>query len=119
MLPLQDIERSIREGKRAVSIGHRSVLLPHRPEEMDLPALVDPAWDPLWQVCQDAGIPVSFHGGFGGGPNPKRLYNPSWRGFGYAGAASIGSITAFLDNTEVLMHILLSGILQRFPDLKF
>ncbi|HEY2332275.1 MAG TPA: amidohydrolase family protein [Acidimicrobiales bacterium] len=118
MLPLQDVAASVRELTRAVDLGHRAVLLPHRPEEMGLPLLVDRAWDPLWQACQDADVPITFHGGFGDDLNRKRLYNPDWRGLGYAGAASMGSIVAFMDNAEVLLLLMFSGIFQRFPGLR-
>jgi predicted TIM-barrel fold metal-dependent hydrolase len=118
LLPLLDLDAAVAEVGRAVSIGHRSVLFPHRPQEMGLPLLVDKAWDPLWAVCAEAGVPVAFHGGFGDDLDRKRLYNPEWREFGFAGAASIGSITAFLDNVDVLLQLMFSGILQRFPTLR-
>src|SRR6202012_5309641 len=106
LLPLQDIDLSVKELGRAVSLGHRGVLFPHRPQEMGLPLITDGAWDPIWQACSDAQIPLAFHGGFGADLNRKRLYNPDWRNPGYAAAASIGSIVAFMDNMEVLMSIM-------------
>jgi uncharacterized protein len=118
LLPLQDVERSVTELVRAVAAGHRSVLFPHRPQEMGLPLITDRAWDPIWRACSEAGIPLSFHGGFGDDLNRRRLYNPDWRALGHAAAASIGSITAFLDNMDVLMTIMFSDILPRFPGLR-
>jgi uncharacterized protein len=117
LLPLQDIDLSVKELGRAVSLGHRGVLFPHRPQEMGLPLITDGAWDPIWQACSDAQIPLAFHGGFGDDLNRQRLYNPDWRNLGYAAAASIGSIVAFMDNMEVLMSIMFSSILPRFPGL--
>jgi predicted TIM-barrel fold metal-dependent hydrolase len=118
LLPLQDVDASVKELERVVADGHRGVLFPHRPQEMDLPLITDPSWEPIWAACSEAGIPLTFHGGFGDDLNRKRLYNPDWRTLGYAAAASIGSITAFLDNMDVLMTIMFSGILPKFPDLR-
>ncbi len=118
LLPLQEVGSSVQELERAVAMGHRGVLFPHRPQEMGLPLITDRAWDPIWAACATAGIPLAFHGGFGDDLNRKRLYNPEWRNLGYAAAASIGSITAFLDNMDVLMTIMFSDILLRFPGLR-
>jgi predicted TIM-barrel fold metal-dependent hydrolase len=118
LLPLQDVKRSVAELERSVANGHRGVLFPHRPQEMGLPLITDPVWDPIWQACGDAKVPLTFHGGFGDDLKRQRLYTPDWRSLGQAAAASIGSITAFLDNMDVLMTIMFSSILPRFPDLK-
>ncbi len=116
---LPDLRRPVRGRAGACRVERASrVLFPHRPQEMDLPLITDAAWDPIWSACSEARIPVAFHGRFGDDLNRRRLYNPEWRSLGYAAAASIGSITAFLDNMDVLMTIMFSSILPRLPDLR-
>jgi predicted TIM-barrel fold metal-dependent hydrolase len=70
--------------------------------------LYDPYWDPLWSFCAEAGVPVNSHGGTGV-PN-----------FGKVPAAELLFIGEFwYFGQRPLLHLLLSGVFERHPRLKF
>ena len=70
--------------------------------------LYDPEYDRLWAVLQDLDIPVHLHGGTG---------SPD---YGRHAAVPIIMIAElpFYGNRN-LVHMLLSGVFERFPRLKF
>ena len=45
--------------------GARTISFPDSPVPLDLPSFHSDHWDPLWQVCSDAHMPVSLHFGSG------------------------------------------------------
>ncbi|MCY3733097.1 MAG: amidohydrolase family protein, partial [Chloroflexi bacterium] len=79
--------------------------------------LGDHHWDPIWNVASDAGLPISFHigsGDFTDGFTPERLAvdGPEVT---YARTSTV----LFMANGLQMTDLLLSGVLPRFPDLKF
>ena len=63
-LPMWDPELAAEEATAAADMGLRGVNFPApRPE---LPPYNDPAWEPLWRVCADRGLPLATHAGSGG-----------------------------------------------------
>ena len=70
--------------------------------------LYDPAYDRLWAVLQDLDIPVHLHGGTG---------SPD---YGRHAAVPIIMVAElpFYSNRN-LVHMLLGGVFERFPRLKF
>ena len=80
----------------------------------DVPHINDPAWDPLWTVCQDLQVPVCFHSG----ATPKvRLQ--AWKGFSPVLTDAMNAITGPVSSAPILANLLFSRILTRFPTLKF
>lgn len=67
----------------------------------------DPYWEPLWSFCEEAGLVVNIHGGTG---------VPD---FGKVPAASLLYIGEFhYYSQRPFLHLVLSGVLQRHPNLK-
>ena len=77
-LPLLQAPAGIaREVERAVEGGHRGINVMGRMPK-GLPHLADPSWDPIWDVCEQLGVPIHFHGsaGLGSGASIKH-----WSGY--------------------------------------
>src|SRR5262245_9887420 len=64
IVPIWPMERTVAEIRRAVAKGHKGVIYPASPMELrDVPHINEPAYDPLWAICQDLGVPLCFHSG--------------------------------------------------------
>lgn len=68
--PWPDWEAGVADIVRARESGFRAIFPPMMPGTApgDLPALYDGWWDPMWAACQDLGMVVHIHAGFG---NPQ------------------------------------------------
>ena len=82
------------------------------PEVMGFPHLNEAHWDPLWATCEDLGMVVSFHVGGGAPVEP-------WSGYTQNQAISVRSCRVIAGNSLFMANLLYSGILERFPRLKF
>ena len=78
-----------------------------------MPHINDPAYDPLWAVCQDLGVPLCFHAG----ASPKIQMRPG-DGFTAPVAAAFSSVVRSVSSIAVLANFLISRVLHRFPKLK-
>ena len=85
------------------------VLLPNAaPDVKWVPPIYDRALDPLWTVLEDLGIPVHVHGGTG---NPDYGRHP-------AAPLLMLTETQFYSQRP-LSQLLLAGVFERFPRLRF
>jgi predicted TIM-barrel fold metal-dependent hydrolase len=115
--PFWDIDAAVAEVRRCIDLGHRGVLFTGEPQRFGLPFLGDRHWDPLWSLAQEAGLAVHVHigsGDVGGVFNPARV-----AAHGSAGTYALSSIDLFLKNGVQVADLLTSGVLPRFPDLRF
>jgi predicted TIM-barrel fold metal-dependent hydrolase len=107
---LNDIDDAIEDATWIKENGLRGgVLLPQIPPDVKwVRPLYDPEYDRLWAALQDLDIPVHLHGGTG---SPDYGRHP---------AVPIILVTelSFYSNRN-LVHMLLSGVFERFPRLKF
>jgi len=115
--PFWDVEASVAEIERCAKLGHKGVLFTGEPQSHDMPILASRHWDPLWAAARACDLPVSFHigaGTFDDGFTPERIETTGMgRTNGYT------AVSLFLDNGKQLTDLLFSGILPRFPELKF
>ncbi len=117
LLPWWDIAASVREAERIAAQGFHGVTMHSDPQNVGLPDLGDRAWDPLWEVCADKGLPINFHIGasetsltwFGSSPWPSQDEERK---------LAIGSTMMFLSNGRILANMIYSLVLERFPTLK-
>ena len=86
------------------------LLLPNNPPDATWieHQIYDPYWEPLWDFCEEADLPVNIHGGtgvpdFGKVPSAQLLY--------------IGEYAFY--QTRPFLHVLLSGVFERHPRLRF
>jgi predicted TIM-barrel fold metal-dependent hydrolase len=116
--PFWDVEASVAEIERCAKRGHKGVLFTGAPQDHGMPALASPHWNPLWECAQAHDLPISFHIGSGEftssdwTPERLALYGPG-------GINAQTSIGLFLENGRQLVDLLFSGVLPRYPDLKF
>jgi predicted TIM-barrel fold metal-dependent hydrolase len=107
---LNDIDAAIEDARWIAEHGLRGgLLLPHVPDDCThiLP-LYAPEYDRFWAVCQDLDLIVNQHGGTGSpdyGPYPISL--------------PIRLLEAMWFSTRSYGHLLLSGVFERFPRLRY
>ena len=109
-----DLEGSIAEVKRVAKLGFRALTLPCKPvwgaHDVDHPNYNLPVFDPLWAVIQDANLPITFHVSTGRDPRAARGN----------GGAVINYVSHSLSPTiEPVANLCASGVLSRFPRLRF
>lgn len=114
MLPIWDVAAAVAELERAQDeLGLTGIVITDFTEPWGLPPLSHPQWDPLWDAAQARGVPVNFHIGSGGGP--IRL----WGHYPPARAFAALSTMAQMGNLVCIVNLISSGLLDRFPRLKF
>jgi predicted TIM-barrel fold metal-dependent hydrolase len=85
------------------------ILLPTVPPDVDwIKQLNHPDYDRLWAVCQDLEVPVNCHGGTG---------SPSYERVPSSALMMIAEVPAY--SRRPLLFMILSGVFERFPDLRF
>jgi predicted TIM-barrel fold metal-dependent hydrolase len=115
--PFWDVEASVAEIERCAKLGHKGVLFAGEPHILKQPFLADRHWDPIWAAAQDHDLPVSFHIG---SANFTEEFSPE-----RIAAAGIGptvvrsTVSILMENGRAVVDLLLSGILPRYPKLKF
>ncbi len=116
--PFWDVDATVREIQRCADRGFRGILFTGEPQRFDLPYLGDRHWDPLWSVAQEAGLPIHFHIG---GSETDYIHRVAHRASATskAAASAYGTVDLFLKNGTQCGDLITSGVLPRFPDLKF
>jgi predicted TIM-barrel fold metal-dependent hydrolase len=110
-IPIIDIDYAVGEVERLSELGARSVHLPNFPSEFGLPDYHDPSYDPLWGILQETGISISHHLG-----NRVWLYDIFRRD--PTPEAGIFTSMPSLALAEVVAWWIMTGTLERFPDLR-
>lgn len=114
LAPLFPIAAAVEEIRRAVKNGHRGVIYPSVPMELrDVPHINDAVYDPLWAACQELDVPICFHAGAS-----AAIQIPAYEGYTPSVAAAFQAITRPASTVSVLVNLLISKILLRFPKLK-
>ncbi len=73
-----------------------------------LKPLYDPSYDPLWEVCQELGVPVNTHSGVG---SPDYKLAPAMP------AVHVAEMIFY--SQRPLVYLILGGVFERFPQLTF
>ena len=115
--PFWDIDASVREVRRCAEMGHRGILFTGEPHKFGQPLLGDRRWDPLWATAVELDVPISFH--IGSGNMEGGMTKEMMAVYGKMATFTAGSVEVFLKNGIQLSDLLLSGVLARFPDIKF
>lgn len=110
-IPINDIDFAIKEVQRVAGNGARSLQLPVFPREVGMPDYWDPLYEPLWAAISEIGLPMCFHIGLNSAVDDLARRDP------LPGLAlTIPCIPP--TTTEALGAWMLTGVLERFPDLK-
>jgi predicted TIM-barrel fold metal-dependent hydrolase len=109
-VPSHDINAAVAEVKRAADRGVRGIDVANRP---DMIPLYDEFYEPLWQIAHETKMPVHFHTIGGRSPDYTKM-TPK-----IARRAFATHITGFqMHMSYMLIQLLYSGALERYPDLK-
>ena len=114
IVPISPIEATVAEIQRAVGRGHKGVIYPAVPMELrDVPHVNEPDYDPVWSTCEELEVPLCIHAG-----SSTAIQVPPASVFSPRVAAAYRSITRQASTISVLVHLLISRILLRHPNLK-
>ena len=105
-VPIHDLDVAVREIEWAVGAGLKAVNIPA--PRRDFPPYTDPAYEPLWSVCRDTGIPLVCHSG--GGETALGTEGPM-------GWALYHSESHWLSRRG-LWQLIFGGVFDRHPSLK-
>ena len=107
---LNNIDDAIAEVRWIQAHGLRGgVLLPNIPPDVKwIKPLHHPDYDPLWAVCEELDVPLNAHGGTG---SPEYARTPS------SAVVMLAEIPFY--SQRPLVRMLLGGVFERFPRLKF
>jgi predicted TIM-barrel fold metal-dependent hydrolase len=109
-----DVNLAIEEIKRVANIGFRGVALPCKPifgsYNARHPNYNMSIYDPMWTVIQDHDLPITFH--ISTGRDPRAARKDGGAVINYAAHALSPTI-------EPVACLCASGVLERFPKLRF
>jgi predicted TIM-barrel fold metal-dependent hydrolase len=113
-LATADLEGSIAEVQRLAKLGFKCLTLPCKPiwgaHDSGHVNYNLPHFDPLWAAIQDANLPITFHVSTGRDPRAARGN----------GGAVVNYVSHSLSPTiEPVANLCASGVLERFPKLRF
>jgi predicted TIM-barrel fold metal-dependent hydrolase len=118
LMPWWDVDASIREVHRTAADGLRGVNICSDPQLRGAPELWQPEWEPFWEACAEHRQSVNFH--IGASEASMAWYGTSpWPGLDGERKLAIGSAMMYLSNARVLANLIFSGVLERFPTVKF
>ncbi len=116
--PFWDIDATVKEVERCIEAGARGILFTGEPQRYGLPVMGARHWDPLWDLARSARLPIHFHIGNAGSTleeaSPQRYAE-----HGVAAAQSYTAVSLFMKNGVQCSDLITSGVLNRYPDLKF
>ncbi|HKA15119.1 MAG TPA: amidohydrolase family protein [Myxococcota bacterium] len=107
---LNDLDEAIEDVQWIAKSGLRGgILLPHIPPDcVHIEQLYSPAMERFWSVCQDTGVILNQHGGTG---SPE--YGP------FRVSLPIRIIEGMFYSTRSLPHLLIAGVFERYPKLRY
>ena len=118
LMPWWDLDASIVEVERAAANGLRGVNMCSDPHLRGTPDLGERAWDPFWAACAEHDMPVNFH--IGASDTSMTWFgNSPWPSQDDERKLAIGSAMMYLSNARILANLVFSGVLERFPTVKF
>jgi predicted TIM-barrel fold metal-dependent hydrolase len=119
LVPFWDVEAAVQEVDRCSSeLDLRGVTMCSEPQAGGLPDLLDPHWDPLWEVCTDRQLPVNFHVG-ASDFSFDAFMNGTWPSNDPFRRYVVGCSLLELHNARILANLLTSNLFERWPVIKW
>lgn len=126
MLPIWDMDFTVKEMNRLLDRGATGFTLSDKPELLDLPELPEPYFAPMWDLANDAGVAMNFH--IGAGMRRERNAQPlassnafassHWGMFGPQRRLAILATQAYMSNARIIVNFCMSDLFDRYPNLK-
>jgi predicted TIM-barrel fold metal-dependent hydrolase len=108
ILQLWDPVRAAEEIGRNLDRGLRAVSIPEETSLLGLPSYYDPVWDPMWSICEEAGVAVCMHIGSSG----WRAYTPP------ESNPSLNIALGFVPTITHALGMMYGPVPRKFPDIK-
>ncbi len=106
---LNDVDQAVEDVRWMKEQGLAGMLLPGvAPDTPWIDPLYSPIYDPLWAVCQELEMPITHHSGGSG--------IPAYGNYPFYNTLFVLE-TGFFCN-RAFWHLVVSGVFDRFPDLK-
>jgi predicted TIM-barrel fold metal-dependent hydrolase len=140
ILPVWDMDFTVKEMTRLLDKGIRGFTLSDKPELLGLPELPEPYFDPMWDIFNEAQVPVNFHIASGATLAQKtRIWNlglkdnerlpqstapvpqtarSDWSYFGRQRGYVVRSSQSSMSNMRIIANLVMSDIFDRFSKLK-
>jgi uncharacterized protein len=115
--PFWDVAETVREVRRCATMGHKGILFTGDPQSLGQPLLGNPHWNPLWEVAVELDLPISFH--IGSGNMEDGMQRDKMKEYGRMATFTEISVNVFLRNGMQLNDLIMSGVLARYPKIKF
>jgi predicted TIM-barrel fold metal-dependent hydrolase len=117
LMPAWDVDACVKEAQRVADLGVRGVNMTSDPQDLGAPDLASTAWDPFWEVCAGYELPVHFH--IGASVTAMTFYGKyAWESHADNTKLAIGGTLLFIGNARVVTNLILSGVFDRYPELK-
>jgi predicted TIM-barrel fold metal-dependent hydrolase len=118
--PCHDLDATIAELHWAVEHGFPTVTVPGSPADPDLPPLHDAHFEPFWSACDDLGLALSIHAGWGAPQGSMHAFIDAAR----ASAREMSVmdmqkqiLSIDLGPRSVFWRLMLGGVFDRHPGL--
>ncbi len=120
-VPLAGFDRAKTTAREAIDMGLKALMIPSRCPNGHSPSHT--AFDPIWAMAQEAGLPILFHVGGEEKLNPGYFNNglPKVKDF-HGGEENFTSVSYMMIPNSVMLSLaamIFDGVLDRFPRLKF
>ncbi len=117
VMPAWSVDRCVAEAQRVAALDARGINMTSDPQDLGAPDLANRAWDPFWEVCSDLQLPVHFHIGASITAMSIFQFYP-WASQTLNTALAIQGTLLFIGNARVVANVILSGVFDRYPNLK-
>jgi predicted TIM-barrel fold metal-dependent hydrolase len=118
LMPWWDINAVVNEIKRCHGMGLKGINTNSDPQNHGLPDLAEAHWNPMWAAAVEYGMPINFH--IGASDQTMDWWGDQpWPSQSEERRVAISASMLSMCNIRILANIITSGILDRFPALKF
>jgi predicted TIM-barrel fold metal-dependent hydrolase len=138
--PCIDMDATVKELEWLADHGFTGTYGPGYMHHRDMPPLFDPYWERFWSVCEERGLAIVVHAGFGTEqgavfPELEKIYGSVAEAagttdtaalFAHASAVSDESLQFFsdflnhnVDSRRPMWQMMLGGVFDRHPNLRY
>ncbi len=118
VVPLWDVNKAVAEVRRMHQRGAKGICFAF-PQQFGYHHINEAYWGPLWAEAQEADLSINLHVGSGGSQGVGLVGTGAWAGHKDMFQLAESSTKSFSANTQVMTTLLFSGIMVRYPRIKF
>jgi predicted TIM-barrel fold metal-dependent hydrolase len=131
VLPVWDMDLTVKEMERLIERGARGFTLSDKPELIGLPELNADYFAPMWDLFNESGTVASFHIGSGARREEQEAMRRQevveqapgtlatfWSSFGPQRRLAIHATQMYMSNVRIIINLCMSDLFDRYPKLK-